>query len=411
MSIIILPGLIDLHVHFRDPGQTEKEDFYTGTSAALAGGFTTVFDMPNNKLPITTVEKLQEKILIAEKKVVCNIGFYFGSLGDNLEEFKKLQKTICECHLGRKDKSEIRISKLETNPKYKNTKTNRNSDFKHSKIVSNFGLRASNFSSHPLASHIFGLKLYLNETTGNFLINKEKLEEIFTAWKKMNKPILLHAEDDAIDAVIKIVKRTNQQAHFCHISLQSDLEQIMRAKKEGLPITCGVTPHHLFLTEHDAKNLGPYGRMKPFLKSKKDVDFLWKNLKYIDAIESDHAPHTKVEKESDTPPFGVPGLETTLPLLLNAVHEKKLSINDVIRLCHTGPAKILHLKQDTGTVEVDIHESYILNHESLHSKCAWTPFAGRKVYGKVKKVTLNGKSVFKEGKVIAEPGSGKILAF
>ena len=129
MSIITFPGLIDMHVHLRDPGQTEKEDFYTGTSAALAGGFTTVFDMPNNKIPITSKERLDEKIRTAKEKIVCDIGFYFCSLGDNLSEFAKVK------------------------------------------------------------DNVFGLKLYLNITTGYFLIDEKKLGEIYTHWAK-NKLIL-----------------------------------------------------------------------------------------------------------------------------------------------------------------------------------------------------------------------------
>src|SRR3989344_4405140 len=224
MTKIILPGLIDPHVHLRDPGQTKKEDFYTGACAAIAGGFTTILDMPNNKVPITTLERLEEKISSAEQKTICDIGFYFGSLGDNLDEFEKVKNKV------------------------------------------------------------FGLKLYLNETTGNFLIDKEKLLKIFSSWPS-DKPILLHAEDEAVFFVIETVRRVGKRAHFCHISTASDLKQIIKAKEEGLPITCGVTPHHLFLTEKDVKTLGPFGQMKPPLSSKKDQDFLWKYLRYIDVVE------------------------------------------------------------------------------------------------------------------------------
>jgi dihydroorotase-like cyclic amidohydrolase len=349
MNLITLPGLIDLHVHFRDPGQTDKEDFYSGTSAALAGGFTTVFDMPNNLVPITTAQRLQEKINLASKKIVCDIGFYFGSLGDNLDQFELVKDTV------------------------------------------------------------LGLKLYLNETTGNFLITPDKLEQIFTAWKPLNKPILLHAEDDAIEAVIEIVKKTGQRAHFCHISLKSDLEQIMQAKHNNLPITCGVTPHHLFLTEKDGEKLGPFGRMKPYLKSQADVNFLWKHLDAIDVIESDHAPHTIEEKASDTPPFGVPGLDTTLPLLLTAVNRKQITINDIIRLCHDGPLKVLGLDIDTGTIEIDLDEQYSIERKNLFTKCGWSPFEGRKVQGKVKKIINHGKTVFENGELLAKPGEGEIL--
>ncbi len=256
-DLVTLPGLIDPHVHLRDPGQTHKEDFFTGTNAALAGGYTTVLDMPNNAEPITTLERLEAKIASARNQVVSDIGFHFGSLGDNFDEFPKV------------------IDK------------------------------------------VTGLKIYMNVTTGNFKIDASKLIDIYRAWSS-DKPILLHAEDDVSDIVFKTLAAVPKQTHICHVSSEAELSFVMRAKDKGLPITCGITPHHLFLTSIDADRLGPYGHMKPFLKTQKDVDFIWQHIDAVDLIESDHAPHTREEKDSDTPPFGVPGLETTLPLMLTA---------------------------------------------------------------------------------------------
>lgn len=347
--MITLPGLIDIHVHLRTPGQEEKEDFYTGTSAALAGGFTTVIDMPNNKTPITTEELLEQKISLAKTQIVSDIGFYFGSLGDNLEEFSKV------------------------------------------------------------ASQVFGIKLYLNTTTGNFLINEEKLKSIYESWPG-NQPILLHCEGETMPMALKVIKATNKKTHICHVSSKDELSSIMAAKDAGLPITCGVTPHHLFLTEEDTKKLGPYGHMKPYLKSQDDVNFLWQNLDKIDLIESDHAPHTKAEKMGENPPFGVPGLETTLPLLLTSVSEGKLSIDDIKRLCHTNPAKIFNIPTDENTyVEVDETVTYNLSPETLHTKCGWTPFTGKRVKSKVKRVFIRGEKVFENGQILVKPGSGKII--
>lgn len=351
MALLTLPGLIDPHVHLRDPGQTEKEDFYTGTCAALAGGYTTVIDMPNNTVPITTYDRLMEKRTIAQQKTVADIGFHFGSLGDNLEEFAKVQP------------------------------------------------------------YIMGLKLYLNETTGNFLIDKEKIKSIIDAWRAVSKkPILFHAEEDAITYVIELIKQNPTPAHFCHISLQTDLQQIMDAKAQGLPITCGVTPHHLFLTQQDAATLGPYGKMKPPLGEQSDVDFLWQHIKAIDCIESDHAPHTKAEKEGTLPPYGVPGLETTLPLLLTAVSEEKLTFNDIVRLCSANPSKIFGIKIDPETkIEVSMDAQYTIEHNNLFTKCAWSPFAGRTVKGKVHTVSIRGTKVFENHTIPAQPGSGNLL--
>lgn len=349
--MITLPGLIDIHVHLRTPGQTYKEDFLTGTSAAIAGGFTTIFDMPNNKTPIASNTLLDEKMKLAQTQTVSNIGFYFGSLGDNLDEFEKVK------------------------------------------------------------TKAFGIKLYLNETTGNFLINEETLGNIYNAW--FGGSILVHAEDDAVSAVIQNVERTRKATHFCHISLKSDLEQIMRAKERGLPVTCGVTPHHLFLTQEDSQKLGPFGTMKPYLKSANDVSYLWKNIQHIDVIESDHAPHTKEEKENPSDgksPFGVPGLETTLPLLLTAVNQEKLTIDDIKRLCHTNPKKILKIPNiETGMIYIDMDEEYVIDNNRLFTKCAWSPFNGWQMQGKVKKVTIENNTVFENGNVLTKPGSGRVI--
>ncbi|MDP3941050.1 MAG: amidohydrolase family protein [bacterium] len=357
MSMLTLPGLIDPHVHLRDPGQTEKEDFFTGTAAALAGGFTTVLDMPNNKVPVTTAERLEEKIKSAREKVVCDVGFYFGSMGENLAEFAKI------------------------------------------------------------SSKVMGLKLYLNHTTGDFLINhKPTLLRTFVEFTD-KKPILFHAENETFDTVLDILREHPRPIHLCHLSTSYELKRVIEAKKKGLPVTCGVTPHHLFLTKEDETSLGTLGMMKPPLQSLRDLDFLWKHLDVIDVIESDHAPHLLSEKQSDTPFFGVPGLETTLPLLLTAVNDKlfnraqgKLTIDDIIRLCHTNPARIFHIQVDPETkTEVDLDEEWTVENKNLLTKCKWSPFDGWKMRGRVKKVFLRGKKVFEDGNLLAKPGSGKIV--
>lgn len=349
MKNVVLPGLIDMHVHLRDPGQTNKEDFYTGTQAALAGGFTTVFDMPNNLKPITTLERLKIKEKRAKSLAVCDVGLYFGSLGDNIEEFEKVKDLV------------------------------------------------------------WGVKLYLNPTTGDYRINIHILERVFSTWPK-NKFILVHAEEDVIGEVIEAARKYERRVHVCHVSSQSELEPILKAKQDGLHITCGVTPHHLFLTEADEKTLGPYGRMKPSLKTKQDQDFLWKNIGTIDVVESDHAPHTKAEKESASVPFGVPGLETTLPLLLTAVHENKITLDEVVRLCHTNPAKILGLIPDPETkIIIDLDTEYSIQNTELFTKSGWSPFHRRKVRGKLKEVYIEGVKVFEGGRVLRAKGQGRVI--
>lgn len=345
-EVIRLPGLIDVHVHLRDPGQTDKEDLLTGTKAALAGGFTTVCDMPNNLEPIMTAERLVAKKQIAKNKIIADVGFHYGSLGDNIETFAEASK------------------------------------------------------------YAVGLKLYLNHTTGGYTLNVDHLKKIYEAWPR-EKVVLLHTEEDTIDLAIASLEGLNRPVHVCHMPSKYVLEKIIEAKAKGIPVTCGVTPHHLFLSENDVTKLGVYGQMKPPLKSQEDVEFLWNHLDDIDIIESDHAPHTKEQKLDGA--FGVPNLETTLPLLLKARAENKITLEQIIDKCHTTPAKIFNLPTDDSTfVEVTM-KSYVVSNEQLFTKCGWSPFNGWELPGRVNKVVLRGNTVYENGQIIALPGSGKVL--
>ncbi len=353
-----LPGLIDIHVHLRDPGQTHKEDFTTGTSAALAGGFTTVLDMPNNVNPVFSAQVLDEKIAIARSKTVADLGFHFGTLGENGDEFSKV----------------------------------------HGKV--------------------FGLKVYLDITTGHFVINEEKLDKMFAAWEG-DAPILAHAEGPMVELMVKMVRKHGKKAHIVHISSREELESVIRAKEEGLPVTCGVCMHHLTLTKEDESRLGTYGLMKPPLKTAEDARFLWDHIDAIDVIESDHAPHSKEEKESDNPPFGIPGLETTLYLLLQAEAEGKITRKKLLDMCHYRPAELFKIPTVADTfIEVDetaehrIPELFPKDESGksvLMTKCGWTPFVDVPLRGCVVSVTIRGTEVYRDGKVLVAPGSGRVI--
>jgi dihydroorotase-like cyclic amidohydrolase len=349
-SLLKLPGLIDPHVHLRDPGSTEKEDFYTGSCAAVAGGYTAIIDMPNNPHPTTTEEALREKISLATRKIVCDVGFHFGASSSNYPIYGQIE------------------------------------------------------------GKVKGLKVYLNQTTGPLLIKDlEAMLNIFQHWPGQ-KPILVHAEGVTVAMVLALSYLYRKPAHFCHISQKSEIELIKKAKEQGFPITCEVTPHHLFLTREDVKRLGGFGIMKPPLQSKQDQEALWKNLEVIDLIASDHAPHTLTEKQGPQPPFGVPGLETTLPLLLTAVSEKRLTLERLVELTFLNPSRIFKIQPDPATfTEVDLQESYVIRGSELKTKCQWSPFQDWRVRGKVQRVTLRGQIVFEGGQVVGSPGFGRIL--
>lgn len=349
--MITLPGLIDPHVHLRGlPTDNYKEDFLTGTKAALAGGFTTIFDMPNNpKTPTLTYDLLKEKQKIAKNLIVCDVGFFFGTNGKNLSEFKKAEPRS------------------------------------------------------------MGLKVFLSFSTANLVIDLSTFKKVCEAWTP-KLPILLHAEENTIEKALEITKNTGHRIHICHISSAFELQQVINAKQKGYDVTCGVTPHHLFLTKNNEKKLGSFGLMKPSLKTTEDQEFLWKHIQDIDCIESDHAPHSKEEKESSNPPFGVTGLETTLGLLLNTVYVGNLTIEDIKRLCYTNPARIFGIKKDETTyIEIDENEKWVVQNENLFTKSQQSPFNGWELTGKVKKVIIRKTKVFENGKILAEPGFGKIL--
>jgi carbamoyl-phosphate synthase/aspartate carbamoyltransferase/dihydroorotase len=347
---IILPGLVDVHTHLRVPGGEHKEDFRTGTAAALAGGITTILGMPNTSPPLSTPEVLAAACKQAAQDILCDVGLFAGA---SPEEINRL----VEC-----------------------------------------------------APRAAGLKIYLNDTFGPLRVEDvPTLMACFATWPR-DKMIAMHAEKQSVAVGIGLAATYNRPVHFCHISRRQEIELIAQAKARGLPVTCEVTPHHLFLTEADATRLGPQGDMRPLLGTPSDVAALWEHLpETVDCIATDHAPHTLDEKQSVTPPPGVIGLETSLPLMLTAVQQNRLSLDRLIELMSTNPRRIFNLPEQADTaVTVQLTPNTITN-EMVHSKCGWTPFHGTEVAAKVQKVVLRGEVVFEDGRILARPGTGKLL--
>ncbi len=351
-----LPGLIDPHVHLREPGATHKEDFDSGTSAALAGGITIILAMPNTKPPIFDNSTLELALNAAKQKARCDYGQYIGAGPDN-------------------------------------------SDWEN------------NRSLPPRSA---GLKMYLDSTFGELRLDDMTLwQPHFQNWPK-DMPIVAHSESRSMAAAILFAAIYDRPVHIAHISLREEVLLIKAAKERGIKVTCEVCPHHLFLTQdltglENLTGLTP-GRkeVRPRLATQKDVDALWQNMDVIDCFATDHAPHTIEEKDSDNPPPGFPGLETILPLLLTAVDLGRLSLDDVIQKMYTNPKKIFNLPDQPETwVEVDENETYEIKASEQFTRCNWTPFEGWKVKGRVRKVVLRGKTAFEDGKVLVEAGYGK----
>jgi dihydroorotase-like cyclic amidohydrolase len=205
--------------------------------------------------------------------------------------------------------------------------------------------------------------------------DRKLLEKVFAAWKSQ-KPILVHAEGDQLKMAINLAEKFNKRLHVCHISQAVEVEMVAKAKAKGLAITAGVTPHHLFLLTGEV--------MKPPLGSRIDQKALWQGLKKgtIDLIESDHAPHALDEKKGKTPAFGVPGLETTLGLMLLAVKQKKVELADVKKWLYNNPRKIFNIPAQKSRLEFDPDLAYTLKEADLKTKCGWSPFNNWTLYGK-----------------------------
>ena len=352
MPVLRLPGLIDPHVHLREPGLTHKEDLFTGTCAALAGGFTTVLDMPNTRPPTTSLERLEEKARLAAAKAVCDVGFFVGATND-------------------------------TPPA----------------LAAAAGRRAC------------GLKIYVSETFGSLRITDlETLAGYFAAWHGPG-PIAVHAEDMMLATCLALAELYDQRLHVVHVSLASEIKLIRRAKARGVSVTCEVTPHHLYLTGADLPRLGPYGQMRPALATEADCQALWDNLDIVDCIATDHAPHTTAEKEGDNPPPGIPGLETALPLMLLAVAAGRLALDDLVAKMHTNPRSIYGLPVQAETyIEVDADARYDFPEQGWMSRAGWSPFAGMPARGRVLRVVLRGHEVFRDGQILAAPGAGQVVS-
>lgn len=347
-GLLKLPGFADVHVHLREPGAVHKEDFFSGTRAAISGGYTQVLDMPNNNPPTVTPGNLAEKAGFARGRIWCDVGFNFGATADSCRFFKRIQKKV------------------------------------------------------------FGLKVYMNHTTGPLLVEKlEDCEFIFKSWVS-SLPLMVHAEGETVETAIKLAKKYKRILHVCHVAFDQ-ISVIEKARKAGLAISCEVAPHHLFLNKDNEKRLGPLAVMKPPLLSRQDQQRLWDNLDKIDMIATDHAPHTLAEKRSNHVPFGVPGLETTLPLMLGAVYQKRLKMDRLIEMLSSNPRKIFHLPAQPNTfVLVNFAKTYKISAKNFYSKCGFSPFEGIDGRGEVKKVVIRGKTIFENGKFVGKP-QGKVI--
>ena len=359
-NLLILPALIDPHLHFRTPGAEYKEDWITGSQAAFAGGVSTVFDMPNNNPSCTDFTSLQNKKELIKKQlkasqIPLNFYLYLGATPANLNKFDKCK------------------------------------------------------------NEIIGIKMFMGSSTGNLLVDKiEDQERIFKKCSELNLVLAVHAEDEqtikendnkikkeniynhsqirspqaavkAVAQAIKLAKKYQTKLYLCHISTREEIDLIKKAKSEGLKIYAEVSPHHLFLNTDSYQTLDTEVQVNPPLRTTKDNTALWKAINdgTIDTIGTDHAPHTLEEKNK---PYGeassgMPGIENYLGLLLNAYNNKKITLEKITKLTYFNIIKIFNLSANDDLVIVDLNQERIIKNEEQKTKCGWSPYDGMKLIG------------------------------
>ncbi|KAG9510928.1 CAD protein [Fragariocoptes setiger] len=354
-QIITLPGLIDIHVHVREPGATHKEDFDSATSAALAGGVTLIGVMPNTQPPIVDASSLELEKTLANSKARCDYGLILGATPENAESVASLAKT----------------------------------------------------------EPIMALKMYLNDTFGELCMNSVlDWRQHFISWP-LHIPICVHAESRTASAAILMAHLYDKHVHICHVAKEEEILMIKDAKSKGIRVTCEVAPHHLLLCEEDWDRLGDKrSAVKPPLMPRSDQIALWDNLDVIDCFATDHAPHLMSEKLSDKTPPGFPGLETMLPLLLSMVTGhggRQLTFKQIVDKLYTNPKRIFNLPDQPNTyIEVDMRQEWTIDEKShWFTKSNWTPFAGMRAVGKIMKVVLRGEVAFVSDKILVKPGYGR----
>jgi len=386
---IVLPGIIDTQVHFREPGSTDREDLESGSRAAVLGGVTSVFEMPNTNPPTSNLIEFNKKLDLAKNRMHCNYAFYFGATPENVDQLAKLKGLEGCC----------------------------------------------------------GIKLFAGSSTGKLLVDKEKDiekvisnsdrivsihsedEEILNLRKKFIKEGDVHSHPEWRNAecamsstrrVVKIAERYNKQIHVLHVTTKEEVDFLAMHKKN---VTFEITPQHLTLYAPDCYDkLGSFAQMNPPIRKKEHYDRLWVAVKnsVVDVLGSDHAPHSKEDKNKKYPasPSGMPGVQTILPIMLDHINNEKLSLDQLVKLMCENPCKIFGIKRkgylkegyDADLTIIDMNKSVTIKNEMIASKCAWTPFDNYKVKGFPVATIVNGSIVMKDGKVVAE-SLGKPLEF
>ncbi len=386
----IFPGIIDTQVHFREPGLSHKEDIKSGTKSALLGGVTTIFEMPNTSPATINKKELNKKLNIAKKSSWVNYSFFIGACKENLNNLAKLEK-LPGCA---------------------------------------------------------GIKIFMGSSTGTLLLSEEK--QLEKALKNCKRRVAIHSEDEkrlkerfnkinktkgvnqhekwrdkesaiiSTKRVLKYAKKYNTKVHILHISTKDEINLLKNTKSN---ITAEVTPQHLTLFSPKCySKLGTKAQMNPPIRDISHQKGLWKGVKNgtINVIGSDHAPHTLKEKQLKWPnsPSGLPGVQTTLHLMLHHLSKGKIKLEKIVELLSYNPAKIYKIKNkgqlkkgfDADVTILDLNKTYTIKNSDMGYKSKWTPFDGMKIKGDILATIINGKVKMINKRILGKP-DGKIILF
>jgi dihydroorotase len=380
---LILPAGVDIHVHFRDPGLTHKEDFSTGSLAAAFAGISCVFDMPNTIPQTISTPDLVEKISVAERKTFVDFGVYCGVTKDNISNIEGLSENC--------NGFKVYLNDTTNWPNVDNTQT------------------------YKLLSRVLSTsKLVLFHAEDHHCLRKHKKKELDLASYLKTRPA--ECEETAIQNILAISKENQSKVHICHLSSCEGLEQLKNKKGS---ISVGVTPHHLLFSIE--KNLVPptWYKVNPPIRTNLDREALFNGIKndWIDVIESDHAPHTLDEKNVDfeNAPPGIPGIETGFPLFLFMAKKGVFSFSRLIHLFCENPAELLGVSKgkiaigrDADLVVIDLQDTRKIKTKDLHSKCGWTPFEGRPAIFP-SHVFVRGEKIIEDNDLQVRQGFGRFV--
>jgi len=394
-GLIAIPGLIDAHVHLRDMELSYKEDFSSGTLAAAAGGFTTVLDMPNTRPPTNSEERLVEKIGKARPAVHVNVGFY-ASLAESAIDLRRMINAGAIA---------FKLYMNEPDPDAGHNDPQR--------LLSSFEECGA-----------LGIPVAVHAETGPAIarIQTKCLEAGRNSVQDFLRAHAPRFELDAVKMITDLARRAHSKVHVCHLSTHRSLREISAARKKGVEITCEVTPHHLLLNTTDLNRKGGSALMVPPLRRQSDTSALWRAMlrSEIDIVASDHAPHTLEEKTAKdvwTVRPGLPGLETTLPLLLTKVHRGELTLARLVQLLAEKPAHVFGLQgkgrllegMDGDLVLIDPKARFKIDSSKFYSKAHFSPFDGFKCVGQPVTTIVAGRVVYDRGEIV-ERNQGKIVA-